>query len=53
MKKFLLVINIAVGLLAFFNEAVRAGIVKPLPFSPINLFGDKDYDYPDKEDEDC
>lgn len=53
MKKFLLVINIAVGLLAFFNEAVRAGIVKPLPFNPINLFGDMGNDNPDEEDEDC
>ena len=53
MKKFLLLINIAGGLLAFFNETVRAGIVKPIPFSPINLFGDKGNDYPDEEDEGC
>ena len=53
MKKFLLVINIAGGLLAFFNEAVRAGIVKPLPFSPINLFGDKGNDILHEADEEC
>ena len=41
MKRIIAIISAATTVLAFYNEARRAGLVKSLNIEPINLFGHK------------
>lgn len=39
MNKFISIFGAATAVLAFYNEAVRAGLLEPIDFKPIRLFG--------------
>lgn len=41
MKKIITIISAATTVLAFYNEARRAGLVESLNIEPFNLFGHK------------
>jgi hypothetical protein len=41
MKRIIAIISAATTVLAFYNEARRAGLVESLNIEPINLFGHK------------
>jgi hypothetical protein len=41
MKRIITIISAATTVLAFYNEARRAGLVESLNIEPINLFGHK------------
>lgn len=39
MKRIITIISAATTVLAFYNEAIRSGLIEPIDFKPIRLLG--------------
>lgn len=51
MKRIITIISAATTVLAFYNEAIRSGLIEPIDFKPIRLLGSGKKQYNNEQNE--